>query len=319
MGVTEVQATINLQANVRGNKQGKARKKAGKAKDKDMDKGKLANPIRSYFDEISRVPLLSRADEVRLAQRIASGEEGAREELAEANLRLVVSIAKRYRGCGLPFLDLIQEGNLGLMKAIEKFDYKRGFKFSTYATWWIRQAILRSITSRSRTIRVPTHVNELIRKISQTERNHLKEYGKLPSIEELAEELESTIENIIKAKKSAHYTTSLDMPVGYDDEGSVLGDFIEDSTVRSPTQETFKNLLQLELENALEDLTDRESKILILRYGLKDHNPRTLDEVGLEFGISRERVRQIQKEALDKLQGSDLRKRLERFKALASD
>ncbi len=317
MGITEVQATIDLQANARRNKPSKALKKAGKAK--DMDRGKSDNPIRAYFDEISRVPLLTRADEVRLAQRIEAGDQAAREELAEANLRLVVSIAKRYRGCGLPFLDLIQEGNLGLMKAIEKFDYTRGFKFSTYATWWIRQAILRSITNRSRTIRVPTHVNELIRKIFQVERNYLKEYGKLPSIEELAEKLEARIENIIKAKKSAHYTASLDMPIGYDDEGSVLGDFIEDNTVHSPTQETFKNLLQLELEHALEDLTGRERKILILRYGLEDYHTRTLDEVGLEFGISRERVRQIQKEALDKLQSSDLKERLERFKALASD
>lgn len=317
MSITEVQATIDLQANVRSKRSSKALKKAGKAK--DMNRGKSDNPIRTYFDEISRVPLLTRKDEVRLARRIEAGDKEAREELAEANLRLVVSIAKRYRGCGLPFLDLIQEGNLGLMKAIEKFDYTRGFKFSTYATWWIRQAILRSITNRSRTIRVPTHINELIRKIYQVERNYLKEYGKLPSIEELAEKLEARIENIIKAKKSAHYTASLDMPIGYDDEGSVLGDFIEDSTVHSPTQETFKSLLQLELENALDDLTDRERKILILRYGLKDYHTRTLDEVGLEFGISRERVRQIQKEALDKLQGSDLKKRLERFKALASD
>lgn len=317
MSITEVQATIDLQANVRSKRPGKALKKAGKAK--DVHRGKSDNPIRTYFDEISRVPLLTREDEVRLARRIEAGDKEAREELAEANLRLVVSIAKRYRGCGLPFLDLIQEGNLGLMKAIEKFDYTRGFKFSTYATWWIRQAILRSITNRSRTIRVPTHINELIRKIYQIERNYLKEYGKLPSIEELAEKLEARIENIIKAKKSAHYTASLDMPIGYDDEGSVLGDFIEDSTVHSPTQETFKSLLQLELEHALEDLTDRERKILILRYGLEDYHTRTLDEVGLEFGISRERVRQIQKEALDKLQGSDLKKRLERFKALASD
>ncbi|MCI2426552.1 sigma-70 family RNA polymerase sigma factor [Candidatus Acetothermia bacterium] len=317
MSITEVQATIDLQSNVRSKKSSKVLKKVGKAK--DMDKGKSDNPIRTYFDEISRVPLLSRTDEARLAQRIQAGDQKAKEELAEANLRLVVSIAKRYRGCGLPFLDLIQEGNLGLMKAIEKFDYARGFKFSTYATWWIRQAILRSITNRSRTIRVPTHINELIRKIYQIERNYLKEYGKLPSIEELADMLETSIENITKAKKSAHYTASLDMPIGYDDEGSVLGDFIEDSTVHSPTQETFKNLLRMELENALADLTDRERKILILRYGLADYQTRTLDEVGLEFGISRERVRQIQKEALDKLQGSDLKKRLERYKALSSD
>jgi len=276
------------------------------------------NPIRTYFGEISRVPLLTREDEVRLAKRIESGDKRAKEELAEANLRLVVSIAKKYRGCGLPFLDLIQEGNLGLMKAIEKFDYTKGYKFSTYATWWIRQAILRAITNRSRTIRVPTHINELIRKIYQVERNHLKENGELPTPESLAEELETTVENIIKAKKTAQSMASLDMPIGYDDDGSVLGDFIEDATVESPERETFEHLLVQELERALEErLTDREKRILELRYGLNDYQPKTLDEVGAEFGISRERVRQIQKEALAKLQNSDLKQRLEWFKLLA--
>ncbi len=276
------------------------------------------NPIRTYFGEISRVPLLTREDEVRLAKRIEAGDKRAKEELAEANLRLVVSIAKKYRGCGLPFLDLIQEGNLGLMKAIEKFDYTRGYKFSTYATWWIRQAILRAITNRSRTIRVPTHINELIRKIYQVERTHLKETGELPSLEELADELETTLENVVKAKKTAQSLTSLDMPIGYDDDGSVLGDFIEDATVESPERETFEHLLVQELEKALDErLTERERKILELRYGLNDYQPKTLDEVGEVFGISRERVRQIQKEALAKLQDSNLRKRLEWFKLLS--
>ncbi|MEA3239321.1 MAG: sigma-70 family RNA polymerase sigma factor [Candidatus Bipolaricaulota bacterium] len=276
------------------------------------------NPIRTYFGEISRVPLLTRADEVTLSKRIEVGDKRAKEELAEANLRLVVSIAKKYRGCGLPFLDLIQEGNLGLMKAIEKFDYTKGFKFSTYATWWIRQAILRAITNRSRTIRVPTHINELIRKIYQLERNHLKETGEMPSSENMAVELETTEENIIKAKKTAQSMTSLDMPIGYDDDGSVLGDFIEDSSVDSPERETFDHLLVQELEEALnERLTDREKRILELRYGLNDYQPRTLDEVGVEFGISRERVRQIQKEALAKLQDSGLKHRLEWLKLLS--
>ncbi len=276
------------------------------------------NPIRTYFGEISRVPLLTREDEVRLAKRIEAGDKRAKEELAEANLRLVVSVAKKYRGCGLPFLDLIQEGNLGLMKAIEKFDYTKGYKFSTYATWWIRQAILRAITNRSRTIRVPTHINELIRKIYQVERNSLKETGELPTPEKLAKALETTVENIIKAKKTAQSMTSLDMPIGYDDDGSVLGDFIEDATVESPERETFEHLLVQELERALEErLTDREKRILELRYGLNDYQPKTLDEVGLVFGISRERVRQIQKEALAKLQDSDLKKRLEWFKLLS--
>jgi RNA polymerase primary sigma factor len=276
------------------------------------------NPIRTYFGEISRVPLLTREDEVRLAKRIEAGDQRAKEELAEANLRLVVSIAKKYRGCGLPFLDLIQEGNLGLMKAIEKFDYTKGYKFSTYATWWIRQAILRAITNRSRTIRVPTHINELIRKIYQVERNFLKENGELPTPENLAHELETTVENIIKAKKTAQSMTSLDMPIGYDDDGSVLGDFIEDASVESPERETFEHLLVEELERALDErLTDREKRILELRYGLNDYQPKTLDEVGIEFGISRERVRQIQKEALAKLQDSDLKQRLEWFKLLS--
>jgi len=276
------------------------------------------NPIRTYFGEISRVPLLTREDEVVLSKRIEAGDKRAKEELAEANLRLVVSIAKKYRGCGLPFLDLIQEGNLGLMKAIEKFDYTKGYKFSTYATWWIRQAILRAITNRSRTIRVPTHINELIRKIYQLEWSHLKETGDMPSSENMAAELDTTEENIIKAKKTAQSMASLDMPMGYDDDGSVLGDFIEDSSVESPERETFEHLLVKELEQALDErLTDREKRIIELRYGLNDYQPRTLDEVGVEFGISRERVRQIQKEALAKLQDSGLKHRLEWLKLLS--
>jgi len=269
----EPRATINLSKNL-----------STTPLDKDEDLTRPArsdNPIRTYFGEISRVPLLTREDEVRLAKRIEAGDKQAKEELAEANLRLVVSIAKKYRGCGLPFLDLIQEGNLGLMKAIEKFDYTRGYKFSTYATWWIRQAILRAITNRSRTIRVPTHINELIRKIYQVERTHLKETGELPSLEELADELDTTLENVVKAKKTAQSLTSLDMPIGYDDDGSVLGDFIEDATVESPERETFEHLLVQELKRALEErLTERERKILELRYGLNDYQPKTLDEVG---------------------------------------
>ena len=248
--------------------------------DVDDRPSRADNPIRTYFGEISRVPLLTREDEVRLAKRIEAGDQRAKEELAEDNLRLVVSIAKKYRGCGLPFLDLIQEGNLGLMKAIEKFDYTKGYKFSTYATWWIRQAILRAITNRSRTIRVPTHINELIRKIYQVERSFLKENGELPTPENLAHELETTVENIIKAKKTAQSMTSLDMPIGYDDDGSVLGDFIEDETVDSPERETFEHLLVEELERALDErLTDREKRILELRYGLNDYQPKTLDDI----------------------------------------
>lgn len=304
-------ATINLSKNLSNKPEGKRNLAEERSTRSD-------NPIRTYFGEISRVPLLTREDEVRLSKRIETGDQRAKEELAEANLRLVVSIAKKYRGCGLPFLDLIQEGNLGLMKAIEKFDYTKGYKFSTYATWWIRQAILRAITNRSRTIRVPTHINELIRKIYQVERNYLKENGELPSPEKLANELETTVENIIKAKKTAQSMTSLDMPIGHDDDGSVLGDFIEDGSVDSPERETFEHLLVQELVKALDErLTDREKRILELRYGLKDYQPKTLDEVGIVFGISRERVRQIQKEALTKLQDSDLKQKLEWFKLLS--
>ena len=304
-------ATINLSKNLSNKPEGKRNLAEERSTRSD-------NPIRTYFGEISRVPLLTREDEVRLSKRIETGDQRAKEELAEANLRLVVSIAKKYRGCGLPFLDLIQEGNLGLMKAIEKFDYTKGYKFSTYATWWIRQAILRAITNRSRTIRVPTHINELIRKIYQVERNYLKENGELPSPEKLATELETTVENIIKAKKTAQSMTSLDMPIGHDDDGSVLGDFIEDGSVESPERETFEHLLVQELVRALDErLTDREKRILELRYGLNDYHPKTLDEVGVEFGISRERVRQIQKEALTKLQDSDLKQKLEWFKLLS--
>lgn len=278
------------------------------------------NPIRTYFDEISRVPLLTKDEEVELAKRVEAGDKEAKKKLAEANLRLVVSIAKKYRGCGLPFLDLIQEGNLGLMKAIEKFDWRRGYKFSTYATWWIRQAILRAITNRSRTIRVPTHINELIRKIYEAERDHLKEHGTAPTLGELADELSTTPENIIKAKRTAQYTASLDTPIGYEEEGSVLGDFVEDEEAASPTKETFKELLQQELRGALkEKLTARERRVLELRYGLDDNQPRTLDQVGEIFGISRERVRQIQKEAVEKLRNSDLIQKLEKFRLLLEE
>jgi len=288
----------------------------------DEEEGKRSpeNPIRTYFDEIARVPLLTKEEEVELAKRIEAGDEEAKKKLAEANLRLVVSIAKKYRGCGLPFLDLIQEGNLGLMKAVEKFDWRKGYKFSTYATWWIRQAILRAITNRSRTIRVPTHINELIRKIHEAEREHIKEHGSGPTLEELAEELDTTVDNIVKAKRTAQYTASLDTPIGYDEEGAVLGDFIEDEDAVSPTRETFRELLIQEIRKALKErLTPRERRVLELRYGLDGNPPKTLDEVGEIFGISRERVRQIQKEALEKLRGSEVLQKLEKFRQILGE
>ncbi len=288
----------------------------------DEEEGKRSpeNPIRTYFDEIARVPLLTKEEEVELAKRIEAGDEEAKKKLAEANLRLVVSIAKKYRGCGLPFLDLIQEGNLGLMKAVEKFDWRKGYKFSTYATWWIRQAILRAITNRSRTIRVPTHINELIRKIHEAERQHIKEHGSGPSLEELAEELDTTVDNIVKAKRTAQYTASLDTPIGYDEEGAVLGDFIADEDAVSPTRETLRELLIQEIRKALKErLTPRERRVLELRYGLDGNPPKTLDEVGEIFGISRERVRQIQKEALEKLRGSEVLQKLEKYRQILGE
>lgn len=288
----------------------------------DEEDGKKSpeNPIRTYFDEIARVPLLTKDEEVELAKRIEAGDEEAKKKLAEANLRLVVSIAKKYRGCGLPFLDLIQEGNLGLMKAVDKFDWRKGYKFSTYATWWIRQAILRAITNRSRTIRVPTHINELIRKIHEAERQHIKEHGAGPSLEELAEELDTTVDNIVKAKRTSQYTASLDTPIGYDEEGAVLGDFIADDEAISPTRETLRELLIQEIRKALKErLTPRERRVLELRYGLDGNPPKTLDEVGEIFGISRERVRQIQKEALEKLRGSEVLQQLEKFRQILGE
>ncbi len=288
--------------------------------EEDTGRRSPENPIRTYFDEISRVPLLTKEQEVELAQRIEAGDKEAKERLAAANLRLVVSIAKKYRGCGLPFLDLIQEGNLGLMKAVEKFDWRRGYKFSTYATWWIRQAILRAITNRSRTIRVPTHINELIRRIHEAEREYVKQHGTGPSLEQLAEDLDTTVDNIVKAKKTSQYTASLDSPISYEDEGAVLGDFIEDESAVSPTRETFKELLVQEIQRALkEKLTPRERRVIELRYGLDGNPPKTLDEVGEIFGISRERVRQIQKEGMEKLRDSNILQKLEKFRQILEE
>lgn len=278
------------------------------------------NPIRTYFDEIGKVSLLSREEEVELAKRIEQGSEEAKKELAAANLRLVVSVAKKYRNYGLPFLDLIQEGNVGLMKAIEKFDWRKGFKFSTYATWWIRQAILRSITNRSRTIRIPAHMNELIREINKAEAEHIQTHGEEPYIEEIAEDLDVSEEKVRKAKKSAQTTTSLDKPLGNEEEeGGVLGDILEDNSLPAPEEETYSDLLKDRLKGILnKELTNREKRILQLRYGLEDYHPRTLDEVGKVFDISRERVRQIQKKAIEKLRSPRIKEKLMMYKEMAS-
>ncbi len=257
--------------------------------------------VKVYLQEIGKIPLLTREEEVELAKRVEEGDEKAREKLALANLRLVVSIAKKHRNRGLPFLDLIQEGNVGLMKAIEKFDYRKGYKFSTYATWWIRQAINRAIANKGRTIRIPTHIMGLIRDIYKAEESYVTEHGEPPTNEELAEILETEVGKIERAKKMSQYTLSLEKPIGDDEEGSELGEFLENEEASSPTEEAFNELQREKLMEALNELSPREKRILELRYGLEDDHPRTLKEVGKVFNVSRERIRQIEKKALSKL------------------
>lgn len=273
------------------------------------------NPVKAYFDEIGDRPLLTRQEEVQLAQRIEEGDKSAKQELAVANLRLVISIAKKYRNFGLSFLDLIQEGNLGLMKAVEKFDWRKGYKFSTYATWWIRQAILRAITNRSRTIRVPAHMSELIRDVNKVEREYLQEHGEEPQPKEIAEELDISKEKVRRAKKTAQRTTSLDKPLSEEgDSSGALGDIMADDNLPNPEEESLQSLLKEELKKLLHEvLTDRERRILQLRYGLEDYHPRTLNEVGKVFGISRERVRQIQKQAINKLKSPKVKNKLRAY------
>ena len=273
------------------------------------------NPVKAYFDEIGERPLLTREEEVQLAQRIEEGDKSAKEELAVANLRLVISIAKKYRNFGLSFLDLIQEGNVGLMKAVEKFDWRKGYKFSTYATWRIRQAILRAITNRSRTIRVPAHMSELIRDINKVEKEYLQEHGEEPDTEEIAEELDVSAEKVRHAKKTAQRTTSLDKPLSKEGSDSgVLGDIMPDNNLPNPEEASLQNLLKDQLKELLHEvLTDRERRIIQLRYGLEDYHPRTLNEVGKVFGISRERVRQIQKQAINKLKSPKVKDQLRAY------
>jgi len=285
--------------------------------------------VRTYLQEIGKVPLLTREQEVELAKRVTHGDQRAREQLAEANLRLVVSIAKNHKGYGLPFLDLIQEGNIGLMKAIERFDYTKGYKFSTYATWWIRQAISRALADKARTIRIPPHILENMRKIYKVEEEYVQETGEPPSLEELSRRLEWPAAEIERIKKISPYSRSLDEPVG-DDEDSLLGDFIGSRDAPSPMHEAFRQMQIEELGRLLDELCERERRILELRYGLRilDNNngeelqheqPQTLEEIGKVFGISRERVRQIEKEALDKLRSVRMRMRLEKYERLKSE
>jgi RNA polymerase primary sigma factor len=256
--------------------------------------------IRMYLAEIGRVRLLTHADEIRLAKGIARGDKRCKDKLVEANLRLVVSIAKKYRNRGVSFLDLIQEGNLGLIRAAEKFDYRKGYKFSTYATWWIRQAVTRAIADKGRTIRVPVHMVEKINKFHRTHRRMIQHLGREPSDEEIARELGVPVDEILRLQEISQRAISLETPVG-DDDSSELGDFLEDATSATPTDAVSESLLKLHLREALDELPERERQIIELRFGMKDDRPRTLEEVGREFDITRERVRQIQMKTLNLL------------------
>ena len=260
----------------------------------------LDDPVRMYLKEIGKVPLLSADEEIKLAQRMEEGDEAAKKRLAEANLRLVVSIAKRYVGRGMQFLDLIQEGNLGLIKAVEKYDYRKGFKFSTYATWWIRQAITRAIADQARTIRIPVHMVETINKLVRVQRQLLQELGREPSPEEIAENMDIPVERVREIQKISQEPVSLETPIG-EEEDSHLGDFIQDDNVPVPAEAAASTLLKEQLVEVLGTLTEREQKVLRLRFGMDDGRARTLEEVGKEFNVTRERIRQIEAKALRKL------------------
>ena len=267
------------------------------------------DPVRMYFKEIGKVTLLSAEEERDLAIRIEQGDEEAKKKLCESNLRLVVSIARRYLNRGLSFLDLIQEGNLGLIKAVEKFDYTKGYKFSTYATWWIRQAITRSIADQARTIRIPVHMVETINKLIRISRQLLQEYGREPTSEEIAKEMGISVEKVREIKKISQDPVSLETPIG-EEEDSHLGDFIPDEDIPSPVEAAAYSMLQKQLREVLDTLSEREKKVLILRFGLDDGRPRTLEEVGREFNVTRERIRQIEAKALRKLRHPSRSKKL---------
>ena len=272
----------------------------------------IDDPVRMYLKEIGRVPLLTAEEEVALAKRMNDGDEEASKRLAEANLRLVVSIAKRYVGRGMLFLDLIQEGNLGLIKAVEKFDYKKGYKFSTYATWWIRQAITRAIADQARTIRIPVHMVETINKLIRVSRQLLQQLGREPLPEEIAKEMEISVDRVREIMKIAQEPVSLETPIG-EEEDSHLGDFIEDQDAPAPADAASFMLLKEQLEEVLDTLTPREEKVLRLRFGLDDGRARTLEEVGQNFGVTRERIRQIEAKALRKLRHPSRSRKLKDF------
>lgn len=267
------------------------------------------DPVRMYLREIGKIPLLSYEKELELAKRILEGDEEAKKELAEANLRLVVSIAKKYVGRGMLFLDLIQEGNMGLIKAVEKFDYTKGFKFSTYATWWIRQAITRAIADQARTIRIPVHMVETINRLIRTSRHLLQQFGREPTIEEIAQEMDMSVDKVMEIQKIAQDPVSLETPIGEEDD-SHLGDFIQDEDSPAPQDAASYTLLREQLNEVMKTLTPREAKVLRLRFGLDDGKARTLEEVGKEFDVTRERIRQIEAKALRKLRHPSRSKKL---------
>ncbi len=272
----------------------------------------LEDPVRMYLKEIGKVPLLNADEEIELAKRMENGDESAKKQLAEANLRLVVSIAKRYVGRGMLFLDLIQEGNMGLIKAVEKFDYRKGYKFSTYATWWIRQAITRAIADQARTIRIPVHMVETINKLTRVSRQLLQELGREPSPEEIAEEMDIPVDRVREIQKISQEPVSLETPIG-EEEDSHLGDFLPDDDVPAPSEAAASMILKEQLVEVLGTLTEREQKVLRLRFGLDDGRARTLEEVGKEFSVTRERIRQIEAKALRKLRHPSRSRKLKEF------
>lgn len=272
-----------------------------------------ADPVRMYLKEIGRIPLLTREEEIRLAQRAEGGDEKAKEKLTSSNLRLVVSIAKKYIGRGMTFLDLIQEGNKGLIRAVEKYDWTKGFKFSTYATWWIRQAITRAIADQARTIRIPVHMVETINKLMRTARKLMQELGREPTPEEIGEIMDLEPEKVREILKISQNTTSLESPVGDGEDDSVLGDFIADDKQTTPYDATSQHMLTENIREVLSALSDREARVLEMRFGLEGGKPMTLEEVGRKFGVTRERIRQIEAKALRKLRHPSKRKRLQDF------
>lgn len=287
-------------------------KREGESEILHSERGSAEDPVRMYLKEIGRIPLLSSEEEIELAKRMEMGDEEAKKKLSEANLRLTVSIAKRYSGRGMQFLDLIQEGNLGLIKAVEKFDYRKGYKFSTYATWWIRQSITRAIADQARTIRIPVHMVETMNRVNRTSRRLLQEYGREPTPEEIAVTMNLPVERILEVSKISQEPVSLETPIG-EEEDSHLGDFIQDEHVPVPSEEAAHTLLREQLEEVMDTLSDREQKVLALRFGLEDGKPHTLEEVGRDFQVTRERIRQIEAKALRKLRHPTRSRKLRDF------